>query len=68
MAEVATGPQNEIFAPAKASLCKQAFQWAGAVASVICAEAPQQGFEAAGNAYDYTVTKAKLALNPPKPA
>lgn len=66
MAEVATGPQNEIFTPVKASLCKQAFQWAGAAASVICAEAPQQGFEQAGYAYDYLATKAKLALNPPK--
>lgn len=40
----------------KPSPLKTAFQWAGAFASALTAEAPQIGFNQAGQTYDYVKT------------
>ena len=56
--------------PEKPSKLKLAFQWAGALSSTVCAEAPQTGFVQAGLAYDQAETwvRAKLAPKKPGPA
>ncbi len=51
----------------KPSAFKNFVQLTGAFCAVACADAPQRGYEAFGNAYDYVKTYAALKLNPPKP-
>ncbi|MDE1151476.1 MAG: hypothetical protein PW788_02970 [Micavibrio sp.] len=53
--------------PEKPSKLKLAFQWAGAFASALTAEAPQAGFQQAGDAYDYVKTWAGSKSKPVTP-
>ena len=60
--------QSDFFNPDKPSVLKQAFQWAGAFVSMIEGDAPQNGFVATGNAYDWAKAKLYTATHKPKPA